>query len=200
MNYWEKKSISSSSFLSFFLFFIFSFLLLPEPASSWTGPTAKPGCPSYCGDVLIPYPYGIGPDCSLNSYFTVTCNSSSGDGQQPKPILNYYNGSEVVEVNETEVRVRVKNPWTYGCSAANLTQTGRDLTYDVVTPPFSISKDNWLTGIGCAVLAAASNLVTGMGTGCLASCPPGTDLKGNATCMGNGVGCCQTPFNGMIKL
>ncbi|EPS62014.1 hypothetical protein M569_12779, partial [Genlisea aurea] len=192
--------MSSVSFLSFFFIFFFffsSFLLLPEPASSWTGPTAKPGCPTYCGDVLIPYPFGIGPDCSLNGNFTVTCNGSDGGGQQPKPTLDYHNGSEVVEVNETDLRVRVRNSWTYSCLGGNQTQVGQDLSYDVVTPPFSVSSDNWLTGIGCAALAAASNKLTGTGTGCLASCPPGTDMMmGNATCMGNGVGCCQTPFNG----
>jgi len=32
---------------------------------------AKPGCKDHCEDVLIPYPFGIGPDCSHNAWFDV---------------------------------------------------------------------------------------------------------------------------------
>ncbi|KAE8692128.1 hypothetical protein F3Y22_tig00110858pilonHSYRG00045 [Hibiscus syriacus] len=39
--------------------------------------TAKPGCKGRCGSDIVPFPFGIGPDCYLNSWFEVTCNETS---------------------------------------------------------------------------------------------------------------------------
>ncbi|MFS8018867.1 putative wall-associated receptor kinase, galacturonan-binding domain-containing protein [Helianthus anomalus] len=34
------------------------------------------GCDDMCGNVRIPYPFGIGGNCSINSWYIVDCNSS----------------------------------------------------------------------------------------------------------------------------
>ncbi|KAI3795028.1 hypothetical protein L1987_37672 [Smallanthus sonchifolius] len=38
--------------------------------------TAKPSCPTHCGNVTVPYPFGIGTDCSLDRIFNLNCNYS----------------------------------------------------------------------------------------------------------------------------
>ncbi|KAE8702133.1 hypothetical protein F3Y22_tig00110500pilonHSYRG00072 [Hibiscus syriacus] len=38
---------------------------------------AKPGCKQSCGNTKVPYPFGIGLNCSLNSWFDVPCNDTS---------------------------------------------------------------------------------------------------------------------------
>ncbi|PWA69208.1 vascular endothelial growth factor receptor 2 (VEGFR2) [Artemisia annua] len=38
---------------------------------------AKPGCNDRCGNVRIPYPFGIGANCSVNEWYVVECNSST---------------------------------------------------------------------------------------------------------------------------
>ncbi|KAL0016203.1 hypothetical protein SO802_003272 [Lithocarpus litseifolius] len=37
---------------------------------------AKPSCESRCGNLEIPYPFGIGPDCYMDKSFEIVCNGS----------------------------------------------------------------------------------------------------------------------------
>ncbi|RVW17193.1 Wall-associated receptor kinase-like 9 [Vitis vinifera] len=54
--------------------------------SSATAPSmAKPGCEQdHCGDILIPYPFGMGKSCYKDEWFSVSCSHSF---DPPKPIL-----------------------------------------------------------------------------------------------------------------
>ncbi|KAL8470880.1 hypothetical protein ACS0TY_033451 [Phlomoides rotata] len=36
---------------------------------------SKPGCPEKCENVTIPYPFGVGSECSVNSSFTLLCHN-----------------------------------------------------------------------------------------------------------------------------
>ena len=47
-------------------------------------PIAKPHCPDKCGDVEIPYPFGLRKGCSIDENFLVNCTNSFG---QTQPIL-----------------------------------------------------------------------------------------------------------------
>ncbi|KAL5581534.1 hypothetical protein UlMin_013976 [Ulmus minor] len=47
-------------------------------ASEAEPPIAKPGCESKCGNVSIPYPFGMGSkDCYLDKWFEIECNNIS---------------------------------------------------------------------------------------------------------------------------
>jgi hypothetical protein len=53
-------------------------------------------CQAICGDVNIPYPFGIGAGCSVDRWFEVVCkNDSSGS---PKPFLSSF-GLEVLNIS-----------------------------------------------------------------------------------------------------
>ncbi|KAK9939333.1 hypothetical protein M0R45_016031 [Rubus argutus] len=51
-------------------------ILLVAAAQSQT-PQVKPNCPERCGDIPIPYPFGIGADCYLRPEFNITCDQST---------------------------------------------------------------------------------------------------------------------------
>ncbi|KAJ6326151.1 hypothetical protein OIU78_013280 [Salix suchowensis] len=49
-----------------------------QPATAQSPPgLAKPNCPDRCGNISIPYPFGIGKDCWMEESFDVQCNETS---------------------------------------------------------------------------------------------------------------------------
>ncbi|XP_058208708.1 wall-associated receptor kinase 2-like [Rhododendron vialii] len=94
------------------LFLSWLLLLLPQPtvvvAKNITDNIAKvtyesffvtkqPGCPLECGNIRVRYPFGIGVDCSLDSYFEINCTSDS------EPFLERL---KVLSISPTQVRTR----------------------------------------------------------------------------------------------
>ncbi|CAH1436227.1 unnamed protein product [Lactuca virosa] len=138
------------------------------------------GCNDTCGNVKIPFPFGIGRNCSLNEWYNVDCNSST-------PYLSALNNSEVLSVNKHygymgEVTVKVS------------------MTFDCVRPvqhstpvlsnesPFSISTSaNNLFVEGCGINADVMVNGTTVAS-CSTICRNGTVSDRNK-CFG--IGCCQ---------
>ncbi|GKV53795.1 hypothetical protein SLEP1_g60310, partial [Rubroshorea leprosula] len=57
---------------------IFAFLVLLMIESAAGQALVKPGCrQDSCGVVKIPYPFGIGVGCYMNTWFEVSCNETS---------------------------------------------------------------------------------------------------------------------------
>ncbi|KAK8565147.1 hypothetical protein V6N12_058721 [Hibiscus sabdariffa] len=52
-----------------FLLLLTTYVSLASAANSTAIPRAKLGCKDSCGAAIVPYPFGIGPNCSLDSWF-----------------------------------------------------------------------------------------------------------------------------------
>nr|CAB3466515.1 unnamed protein product [Digitaria exilis] len=167
---------------------------MPDGASS--GPSvSKPGCPDKCGDVSIPYPFGIGEQCSaasLNSYFNLTCNNTLNP---PQPTVGdstsgYY---EITNISLEQGEVRVLTSVSYICFTSNTTSTqSSNGFYADVTPFLPSPTRNRFTVIGCNTLGliggykdAASQYVTG----CYSYCEDINSTSDSAQCAG--MGCCE---------
>lgn len=187
-----------------------AFLLLLQFSSG----SALPGCPTHCGDLEVPFPFGLGSgsNCSLDESFEILCNTSSNP---PTPYLNPHRVDlittywpfpvvEVVDIRLDVSQIRVKYP-NLAVSCYDLGDNGTQQQRDVVlnqtlrhtsmidlgATAFVFSEDNWITAVGCDDLAT----VTAVGyRTCLSYCENNDGGNGSCAIDGNiysGNGCCR---------
>ena len=151
---------------------------------------AKPGCLDRCGDLLIPYPFGVGQKCSLNPYFNIKCDTST---YPPRAYLSVMK-KEVIEFNQTYIRL--KNPYMisacYDLSAGS-TGNQHSMSVNLSGTPYRFSNVNVLTAIGCDDMVLLSDESSYIG-GCSAFCTVENDTSGIGNCQFNG--CCHERFSG----
>ena len=79
----------------------FLLLLTYGLAEAAAPPMARPGCKDICGNVSIPYPFGMTADCYLNDWFKINCStgngSSAGNDSSVRAFLPRIN-MEVLEI------------------------------------------------------------------------------------------------------
>ncbi|TVU10514.1 hypothetical protein EJB05_44050, partial [Eragrostis curvula] len=166
----------------------------PSPA-----PIGLPSCNTTCGDMSVPYPFGIQPGCYHEGY-NLTCDTSSGF---PRLLLG--DGSlRVVDIYPQNSTVRVLRNGSMVDGADNVTSIGMNITFAPIFAggPYRISSSNELVLFGCDVLAT---LVAGMirfnkdssprFVRCVSLCFRGRSWYG-AEHYCSGEGCCQTSFRG----
>lgn len=156
-----------------------------------TQPMSLPNCPTKCGSVTIPFPFGITKNCSLDNTFLINCNkTSSTPTSKHVPYLDKSNQSVLnISLNG---ELHVAWPVASDCYAEKgkpINQTLRDInmTHFYISP-----TRNKLTAIGCDTIGALSAIDTGGNnytTGCVALCNRLDDIVANQSC--SGTGCCE---------
>ncbi|QCE15698.1 Wall-associated receptor kinase [Vigna unguiculata] len=186
-------------------------LVLLSAAAAKTQPMSKPNCPTKCGNVSIPFPFGLTELCSLNTSFLITCNQTLSP---PIPFLNTTQqslSSPFHFLNASYEKLRVLNISLDGQLHVSLpvatscvnNKTGESdnqfftITFD--TPFHLSSKQNKLTVLG----AGTVGLVSGQDSTSKTPYAPTSCVPLNITntiynnthddsCSGNF--CCETPI------
>ncbi|XP_065015501.1 wall-associated receptor kinase 5-like [Musa acuminata AAA Group] len=152
-------------------------------ALNGTATMSKPGCPDKCGEVDIPYPFGIGTNCSMQGY-DITCG---GTADNPRAFISTGN-IEIVRISlvDHELTARIyMAKWCY--DRAFHANTSVDLPY-----LFSATR-NKFTVVGCATLAyigGQNDDTHSYASGCISICHEESSVSEGPNC--DGLGCCQT--------
>ncbi|KAM3317402.1 hypothetical protein ACQJBY_035202 [Aegilops geniculata] len=160
--------------------------------------TGLPGCDTSCGEVSVPYPFGMGPSRCYRPGFKLTCDN---DGSKPPRLLLGDGSAGTFEVTSIFLDNRRMHVVSHGLHAINM--SGRSGRWSLGETAggvlyFLHPRANEFILTGCSVeatLLRKGNLVSG----CASFCPPLSDRRFAAYVRGHGpnstcsnIGCCQS--------
>ncbi|XP_045803702.1 wall-associated receptor kinase-like 8 [Trifolium pratense] len=150
---------------------------------------AQNGCNSTCGEISIPFPFGMNePHCYVHEWFEIECKSN-------KPYLKSLN-LEVTYFDERSDLVQIMNPIYRSNCRHNKTSSNdnKTVTINLRDSPFVYSQgENTFLAVGCNNLAFLQSNGTKIG-GCVTICDDDNNNNNfNIDSDGcNGRYCCKT--------
>ncbi|CAL9015997.1 unnamed protein product [Prunus brigantina] len=154
---------------------------------------ARTGCKAKCGNVTIPYPFGIGAGCYFGPRFEITCEDRSTEPRLMKSRMLVSHIS--LEEGELQTMQLVNRVCFDSKGNPNDTEDQSKGGLSVI-PPYTISgAKNMLVAVGCDTYV---RLVGGRDdqnytTGCFSQCQ--NNISSNAIDKNDpcsGMGCCET--------
>ncbi|XP_004306301.1 PREDICTED: wall-associated receptor kinase-like 1-like [Fragaria vesca subsp. vesca] len=154
-------------------------------------PIAKPSCQEKCGNVSIPFPFGIGPDkdCYFDEWFEIDCNLST----RHKPFLKLTQ-LEVLNISIKAGALQVNSPVTFFCNVKGSSQPA-----DLTGSPFVYSqRQNRFTAATCGFVSLVSSDQSVVG-GCRSICDKHYIGRYSDSC-DIGTNCCQTSIPPYLRV
>ncbi|KAH0634780.1 hypothetical protein KY284_037566 [Solanum tuberosum] len=149
----------------------------------------KPGCPKKCGNLTVPYPFGIGSGCALDPVFEIECNVTT-------PFIG--NNSQVYDISDSEMRISNSVGWSCYSSEGTLLLPDNPASMNLgPTHPYSISNVNKFTVVGCDDGSVLNDFYFASGCGSLCS-HNSSDAVIEGTCKLEN-GCCQIDITKGMK-
>ncbi|KAK2399079.1 putative wall-associated receptor kinase [Trifolium repens] len=159
-----------------------------------------PGCNYTCGDVLVPYPFGMGHStsqdhtpCYMDSKFELTCRNSK----------LIYNKNILVQDINPQSQMVMKFFVSHLCPHSNNTEEANRPLLSVSSFTISSTENKFIT-VSCDGYGILNSNFKGAtySTGCLTRCDNNYDPKmviGNNTGKCTGLGCCQVDIPPLMK-
>ncbi|KAL3746934.1 hypothetical protein ACJRO7_015812 [Eucalyptus globulus] len=179
----RKLKIMSTSVFQILLLLV----SLKLQASGAAPGLAKPNCPETCGNVTIPFPFGIGAGCFFEEWYQIVCKQNN-----TVPILKKI-GLRVLNISlpdaDVDGMINVSLPVIY--SNAGCGGDGRGAGVSLKGSQFVFSRTrNVFTLVGCNTLATVNTTKSAF-VGCRSRCAAtNTSISRNSACSGRD-GCCQ---------
>ncbi|TVU14275.1 hypothetical protein EJB05_37735, partial [Eragrostis curvula] len=142
---------------------------------------AKPGCREKCGNLTIPYPFGIGLGCYYDHGFDLSCEDNRTFMHNSSSLMEIYDISLLT--GQARVTTLIASRCYNDTSGWASTSTARFFTLS--------SKANKLTAVGCNTLAFLGGFNEHRAAaGCFSMCLDKQSVDRSGQC--SGMGCCQT--------
>ncbi|KAL4616115.1 hypothetical protein ACB092_07G175700 [Castanea dentata] len=150
------------------------------------GNSSCSGAAAVCGNVTIPYPFGIEPGCFIDDSFAISCNKTLSS---PKPFLRRLD-LEVLDIS-LEGTLRVNYPMSLWCPSTKTKNATESIAnVSLASSPFVFSKSrNIFIAMGCGNLALLRSSDGSIGA-CMSVCKKDTIQTNGSSC--NGIDCCKT--------
>uniref|UniRef100_A0A453L3H0 Protein kinase domain-containing protein n=1 Tax=Aegilops tauschii subsp. strangulata TaxID=200361 RepID=A0A453L3H0_AEGTS len=142
----------------------------------------RSGCPAKCGDVDIPFPYGVGKECALHDGFNLNCTTVEG---VEMPLAGHIQVIKISLANSTATLNTTAISWKCYYPATGTMKSEKGWLNLTNTPYWISEVDNTVIVIGCNTLAYMRS--SAYVIGCFSTCE-GTALENNKC---SGAGCCQ---------
>ncbi|XP_057546463.1 wall-associated receptor kinase 5-like [Amaranthus tricolor] len=183
--------------LTLIIFWILIPLITRVHGSGSSPQVIAPHCQPKCGNITIPYPFGIQEGCYFKDKgynFKIFCNQSI-----TPPIPTFGSNLEVLKISTTHGELHINNDISFDCYNKNKSLLYNSRWVNLETFTISSTK-NILIGIGCDTLVLFSGIRhnKNYNTGCMTSCSTLSDVTDNVC---NGVGCCEASLpNGVTNI
>ncbi|KAI3991446.1 hypothetical protein MKX01_000533 [Papaver californicum] len=169
----------------------------------------KQGCQAKCGNISVPYPFGITPGgkddirgaggCSIQGIgygYSVNCNTSY---EPPKLFIGTGN-VEILSISETDMRIKNFVPRVCNSMVGDLEQNHSDVSISFSRTHFTLSDTkNRFFVVGCdsgGLISGYDQLGKPYSSACVSSCQSMEKVQ-EGSC--NGIGCCQSTIPKRIQ-
>ncbi|KAM2619509.1 hypothetical protein TB1_035658 [Malus domestica] len=159
---------------------------------------ALPGCKDKCGDLTIPYPFGIGDGCYLRPEFNITCDHSATPPAANLTGQTFRITKFSLDEGELQVMMFISRD-CYAMVDSHARRTYRNNPALWLPPPYTISDTkNRFIAVGCDTYALFQGYrgEERFITGCMSLCNSLGSVS-DSNCAG--VGCCQTSIPSGLK-